>query len=424
MEFVRSIPAEPLDPNDPTEQRQQLNVITSFIDASNVYGSSAEEEEELREANGLGFLLKFERSRQGALLPSTEREICITRPRGSSSAQAGESPCFLAGDERCNEQPQLATIHTIFLRLHNKIAQKMAAAIEPGSVENFNETVFQSTRRVVGAIVQNIMYGEWLPIALGQSTVDELGLSVEERSQYDPQIDPSILTEFSTAAYRFGHSLIPRRLPAVSSRGSRTSLRLRYQFLRPEVVRSRFNDLALGLVLANRSQDQAQAVDSSVSREVTRHLFEPRRRRGFDLVSFNIQRGRDHGIPPYNDLRQSCGLRRITSFDDPVLGNNGDRLRELYACIVGEQMYRLKFGDRFFFTHDEDDIRFTDVQLSELHKVTAAVVMCVAVPSIDSVQQDAFLEVDPSSNPLVSCEQVRKEFLNPADFVVEAEAER
>nr|KAG5702273.1 hypothetical protein BaRGS_030628 [Batillaria attramentaria] len=221
----------------------------------------------------------------------------------------------------------------------------MAAAIEPGSVENFNETVFQSTRRVVGAIVQNIMYGEWLPIALGQSTVDELGLSVEERSQYDPQIDPSILTEFSTAAYR-------------------TSLRLRYQFLRPEVVRSRFNDLALGLVLANRSQDQAQAVDSSVSREVTRHLFEPRRRRGFDLVSFNIQRGRDHGIPPYNDLRQSCGLRHdIDLFVGGLseLPFRDGQLGETFSCIVGEQMYRLKFGDRFFFTHDEDDIRFTDV---------------------------------------------------------------
>ena len=28
----------------------------------------------------------------------------------------------------------------------------------------------------------------------------------------------------------------------------------------------------------------------------------------------NIQRGRDHGIPTYNTMRQACKLRRLTSF--------------------------------------------------------------------------------------------------------------
>lgn len=35
-----------------------------------------------------------------------------------------------------------------------------------------------------------------------------------------------------------------------------------------------------------------------------------------DLMSLNIHRGRDHAIATYNDMRQICGLRRATSFED------------------------------------------------------------------------------------------------------------
>jgi len=37
---------------------------------------------------------------------------------------------------------------------------------------------------------------------------------------------------------------------------------------------------------------------------------------GFDLLSYDIQRGRDVGLPPYTKIRKLCGLSLPKSFDD------------------------------------------------------------------------------------------------------------
>ena len=50
--------------------------------------------------------------------------------------------------------------------------------------------------------MQNIVYGEFLPVVLGG------GSSISAPTRYDDEADPSALNSFAAAAYRFGHSLI------------------------------------------------------------------------------------------------------------------------------------------------------------------------------------------------------------------------
>uniref|UniRef100_A0A8W8MH94 Uncharacterized protein n=1 Tax=Magallana gigas TaxID=29159 RepID=A0A8W8MH94_MAGGI len=109
----------------------------------------------------------------------------------------------------------------------------------------------------------------------------------------------------------------------------------------------------------------------------TDHLFENADGGAFDLASLNLQRGRDHGLPPYNSWRQWCGLPVGTSFSDlPDISKekkavfadlyrnvddidvfaggvseiplDGAAVGPLFSCIIGNQFRDLKDGDRYW----------------------------------------------------------------------------
>lgn len=71
-----------------------------------------------------------------------------------------------SGDGRVNEQIDLALVHTIWLREHNRVAFELSRLNPRWS----DEAIFQETRRIVIAQVQHITYNEFLPIILGRHT--------------------------------------------------------------------------------------------------------------------------------------------------------------------------------------------------------------------------------------------------------------
>ena len=118
------------------------------------------------------------------------------------------------GDARTNQIMGLTSLHTILLRQHNLIADALCAMNPHWS----DERLFQESRKIVGALMQHITYNEFLPVLLGRPTMQAYGLlpqTTDYTTSYDPNVNPSITNEFSTAAYRMGHSLIQGNIQSV-----------------------------------------------------------------------------------------------------------------------------------------------------------------------------------------------------------------
>ena len=72
------------------------------------------------------------------------------------------------------------------------------------------------------------------------------------------------------------------------------------------------DDLVRGL-----ADQRGDLFDKIFPEDVTNHLFESKSGKGgLDLVSLNIQRGRDHGLPGYNAYREICQIGKARDFDD------------------------------------------------------------------------------------------------------------
>ena len=88
------------------------------------------------------------------------------------------------------------------------------------------------------------------------------------------------------------------------------SINLSSVFGNPDTVREKMSEILRGLTI-----QPMEKIDNNFVDDIAEELFAEGF--GFDLVSLNIQRGRDHGLPSYVNYRELClGGRKATSFDD------------------------------------------------------------------------------------------------------------
>ena len=337
--------------------RQQPNLITAYIDGSNVYGSDAVRAAALRTGNK-GLLA----TSQGNLLPFNTLGLGNAQPGGADPADF-----FLAGDVRANEQAGLTATHTLFMREHNRLAKE----IRKGNPQATDEEIYQEARRTVGAELQVITYKEFLPVLLGAGALSPY-------TGYSPLVDAGISNEFSTAAYRFGHSMLSATLLRLNRRNREISeghLALRDAFFNPSRITDEGGIDPLLRGLADQIQ---QEVDPFLVDDVRNFLFgPPGAGGGVDLASLNAQRGRDHGLLDYNSVRVALGLAPKVSFADissdvdvqsrlqlaygtidkidPWVGGlsedhvPGAIVGEMVFTVLKDQFERLRDGDRFYY---------------------------------------------------------------------------
>ena len=94
---------------------------------------------------------------------------------------------------------------------YDVIKKKLIVIFFENQISKLKE-IFQEVRRHIVAEWQNIVYSEFLPNILGSELMAQFDLQTSNSSLYDSRVLPSIFTEFSTAAYRFGHSMIQNQV--------------------------------------------------------------------------------------------------------------------------------------------------------------------------------------------------------------------
>ncbi|XP_015374036.1 PREDICTED: peroxidase-like [Diuraphis noxia] len=411
---------------------RQLIGVTSFIDCSALYGSDAVTAKSLRTLmNGK---LKTQTGPNGKSYLSN-----VKKPTQSCNVPADNSACYASGDSRVNQHPNMAVNTISLMRLHNLLCDEFKKLNPTWN----DEKIYHQARRLVIAMYQHVTYNEFLPVILGRDYCKAnnlLPLSDGFDNNYDAFLNPTTFTSFTAAAYRGLHSYIQGSMDLVSeSRQTTSKLRLSDIFLRSDIVQDKdnYDSLIRGMLTQH-----AQGQDQFFTKEITEFLFKSfNKTDGSDLITLDIERGRDFGEPSYNKFRQLCGLRAARTFGDftdQISKKNVDALASIYEhvndvdyyaagilekqkpgsifghtfqCVIGEMFFRWKFGDRFYYEFGNQPGSFTLGQLKEIRKTTLAFIMCVT-SDIRFIQRNAF-DVPSSRNPLVSCNSITKINLAP-----------
>ena len=308
----------------------------------------------------------------------------------------------------------------------------MATALGNINPQWDDETIFQNARAIVIGEFQAMVYEEYLPSIFGRELFQAL---IGSYDGYDESVDATITSIFATAGFRFGHSLIRPDFARLNEDNT--------EFAPPlDLVDSFSNSIdnfdksgGTDPLMRGMLRQPSRQADEYFTSGIINRLF------GFDLdlISLNIQRGRDHGLPRFLVWRDFCqtfltsrgisvaaanlGIfnnsvnalnieRMFGTLDsvDPFTGITAEAkfkgqssesiLGVTQACIFALQFNDLRAGDRFFY---ENPGVFTPAQVAELKSASLSKVICDNSDNIPRIQKNALRLANDISNPVVNC---------------------
>lgn len=363
-----------------TTPREHFTEITYELDLSSIYGSC---------------LMRYNWLRQfwkGRLKTGPGSTLPVIQPGDMPALCGNAGPTgqniYMSGDVRANENTGLLSMHNVWVREHNFWADNIYALNKSFS----DEKIYQLARLQCISENQSIIYNEFVPLLLGDNALPPY-------AGYQSGVSTAVSTEFSTAAYRLGHSLLSEVLLRQNNDGTTTepygNLQLLDAFFAPDKY---CNYGSIGPLLRGMCRQICQKVDSKIVNAVRNFLFGPPGAGGHDLAALNIQRGRDHGISKYNAARVALGMSAKANFNeitsdaavasalsaayggdisrvDMWVGGlaedkvSGSQVGELFQHILVDQFTRSRDGDPLFYKNNLpasqieyiDSIRLRDV---------------------------------------------------------------
>ncbi|EDW96962.1 chorion peroxidase [Drosophila yakuba] len=406
---------------------EQLNQATGSLDLSQLYGFTASAERKLRLLEG-GLLRSTPRGEfDNALLPiATDAE----GPSFCARERIGDGTCFAAGDSRVNSSPFSILIYTIFMRNHNKVA----AELHQRNPRWSDEKLFQAAKAVNVDIYRRVVIEEWLPEVIGQKLASEIRRKHGNRAL-------EVSNEFAVAAIRFYFSMVPNELQNLTKDNvvygteknneyvfiskelpTRNLFELKEEIYKPKL---QYTSQKLNNILESLLNQESMKMDAAYSGGVVWH--KDTRPTHADILAFDIQRGRDHGLLPYHRYLESCVLsepvKSWKDFEHFIPNDVLDKLKTIYAswadvdlivggisekpvhgsvgptfsCIISEQfVHVLKQNEQKAPKHNE--------LVEQYRHFNGTKLLCLS-SGLSAVPQNIF-QLPSTRNQMVSCEDI------------------
>lgn len=296
---------------------------------------------------------------------------------------------FLPSMDRFISSPIATIWPALFTRNHNHLAERLAKLNAHWS----DETVFQEARRIN---IANFQFN----LITAKSIERVFNSPVNESYSKSRKVATTLEFAFT---YRGGHYYVPSELLLEKENGTITGI-LQSDTMGKfdSIVEPNFDDALRAAI--NHPINFAEYSDEIVNR-----INKDESGAGIDLISIDIQRGRDHGIPSFLEIRRLCNLKPVVqTFEDFKLifnATNVELLKKLYkspddvdfyvaglleafetvgnpltgrtfGCIVGENYRNVMGGDIYFFSHPENPYPFSPSQLEAIKAYSMTNLYC------------------------------------------------
>jgi peroxidase len=371
-----------------------INTTAGYLDLSQLYGSDAATAASLRNADGT-----LKTSPDGTALPIV-------------------NGAFVTGDPRVMENPELTVTTILFMREHN-----FWVGVLKSQHPNWSgNQLYNMAKAINTAEYQNIVYKEFLPVLIGPVLGSYRG--------YNPNVNAQATQEFSTAAFRVGHSQVSGTQEGIDNTGAVVfTENLAAAFFNTATI-----DISNGInpLLRDLGTDFSQATDVYAIPELRDLLMAGLVGGGvdlIDLIAIDIQRQRDVGLGTLNQTRRALKMspyRQISDLtNDPVLQSElqslystpsptsttipktaidnidlfigglaekhaaGALVGQTFQTIIKDQFDALRAGDRFFWLNEG----FDQATASMIANTTLATLIKrnAATPNL---QTNVFLQAD------------------------------
>ncbi|MGM7647697.1 peroxidase family protein [Nocardia sp. JW2] len=297
---------------DPADPPTFVTGESHWWDASQIYGGTAEAAGRLRSGK-LGQVVIDELG-----LPPLEAEDLVARSPAAANAWVG-----------------LALLHSLFLREHNAICERLVARYPD---RRDDQWLYDTARLINAALIAKIHTVDWTPAViahpttvaalranwfglLGERVARRFGRLIDNEvlcgipgSAREDHGVPYSLTEEFVAVYRM-HPLIPDELAVRSPADDRVLARYPFPELGVRHIRRRLAENPMDTLLYSFGRANPGALTLHNYPEHLRRL-DRGEDQPLDLATIDILRVRERGVPRYNEFRRQLRLTPARSFGD------------------------------------------------------------------------------------------------------------